>query len=292
MASSRGRRDRKYVHQRPPSSIPATLPTYHLSHPPPTPTTSQEKPPRPNHHQPPADITIPAPSTSTTKTLPLRIYKPTTPRQDPSASPALPTVVWYHGGGWTNGTLDSEHAQCLRLASLCPCAAVVAVGYGLLPENGTAGMLDDCLAGFTWARSRSRSPVVVLGGSAGGALALGVAYRLGLAGRGDEVAGVVALYPVAVHPARLPGRWEGVHASFGELEGTAPLVRGVDQLDVLGGFLFVSFFPSFPRLWSTHLHPLFFFFSPSYAENCMPPWHHPSFSFGRLTEVCFPFTFL
>lgn len=121
-------------------------------------------------------------------------------------------------------------------------------------------MLDDCLAGFTWARSRSRSPVVVLGGSAGGALALGVAYRLGLAGRGDEVAGVVALYPVAVHPARLPGRWEGVHASFGELEGTAPLVRGVDQLDVLGGFLFVSFFPSFPRLWSTHLHPLFFFF--------------------------------
>ncbi|KAF9640441.1 Alpha/beta hydrolase fold-3 [Lasiodiplodia theobromae] len=139
------------------------------------------------------------------------------------------------------GTLDSEHAQCQLIAAGVP-AAVVSVDYGLLPENSTAGMLADCVAGFEWVWANAASSrlggdarrVVVLGGSAGGALAYGVVRELVLKGEGDKCRGAVGVFPVTIHAMTPPEKWRGLVKSCGsELWETAPVVRGVDQKGVL-----------------------------------------------------------
>lgn len=161
----------------------------------------------------------------------LRVYRPAAP-----AASELPTVVWFHGGGWMCGSLDSEDAQCRRVAAGLPCT-VVSVGYGTIPENSTAGMLADCLAGFDWARERAGGDperMVAMGGSAGGALAFSTVYGLGRLGREKEVKGVVGMFPVTVHSEKPPERYAGLYQSYRELEMTAPIVRGPDQLEVLG----------------------------------------------------------
>lgn len=176
------------------------------------------------------DKSIPAPQTSNSKEVALRVYRPAAP-----AASELPTVVWFHGGGWMCGSLDSEDAQCRRVAAGLPCT-VVSVGYGTIPENSTAGMLADCLAGFDWARERAGGDperMVAMGGSAGGALAFSTVYGLGRLGREKEVKGVVGMFPVTVHSEKPPERYAGLYQSYRELEMTAPIVRGPDQLEVL-----------------------------------------------------------
>lgn len=147
------------------------------------------------------------------------------------------------------GTLDSEHAQCQLIAAGVP-AAIVSVDYGLLPENSTAGMLADCVAGFEWAWANAASSrlggdarrVVVLGGSAGGALAYGVVRELVLKGEGDKCRGAVGVFPVTIHAMTPPDKWRGLVKSYGsELWETAPVVRGVDQNGVLGELSSFSF---------------------------------------------------
>ncbi|OMP88155.1 AB hydrolase superfamily protein B1A11.02 [Diplodia seriata] len=150
------------------------------------------------------------------------------------------------------GTLDSEHAQCRLVAAGVP-AVVVGVGYGLLPENSTGGMLADCLAGFEWAwgnavalgggggggggaAEEGKGKVLVLGGSAGGALACGVVRQLALKGEEAKCGGAVGVFPVTVRPERVPERWAALYSSYGELWDEAPVVRGPDQKEVLGGF--------------------------------------------------------
>ncbi|OJD37755.1 sterigmatocystin biosynthesis lipase esterase stci [Diplodia corticola] len=193
------------------------------------------------------DLTIPAPpsqhSAANNTTIPLRIYKPRNRplySKEPTTAP-LPTIVWYHGGGWMAGTLDTEHAQCQLVAALVP-AVVVGVGYGRLPERSTGGMLDDCVAGFRWAwenvaaeekGGKRGKDVVVMGGSAGGALAFGVVRRLALAGEEARCAGAVGVFPVTVHGEAPPERWRTLHGSYRELWDEAPVVRGADQKEVL-----------------------------------------------------------
>ncbi|KAL1622788.1 hypothetical protein SLS54_004808 [Diplodia seriata] len=207
------------------------------------------------------DLTIPAPSSSSASSdsnspnnIPLRIYKPRNidkAEANPSSSSSspLPIIVWYHGGGWMAGTLDSEHAQCRLVAAGVP-AVVVGVGYGLLPENSTGGMLADCLAGFEWAwgnavalgggggggggaAEEGKGKVLVLGGSAGGALACGVVRQLALKGEEAKCGGAVGVFPVTVRPERVPERWAALYSSYGELWDEAPVVRGPDQKEVL-----------------------------------------------------------
>ncbi|EKG19614.1 Alpha/beta hydrolase fold-3 [Macrophomina phaseolina MS6] len=161
--------------------------------------------------------------------VPLRIYQPAASR-----SSNLPTVVWFHGGGWICGTIDSEGAQCRRVASGLPCI-VVSVDYGLLPKNTTAGMLADCLAAFDWARENAGGyldRVVVMGGSAGGAPAFGTVYRLGQLGRETELKGVAGMFPVTVHSKQPPEKYAELYRSHEELESTAPVIRGAGQLGI------------------------------------------------------------
>jgi acetyl esterase len=112
----------------------------------------------------------------------LRCYRPTT-------APALaPALVYYHGGGWVIGDLDTHDVLCRELAHRAGCA-VVAVDYRLGPEHRFPAAVDDCLAATRWVRANASSLSVdasrlALGGdSAGGNLATVTA--IGLRDAGD-----------------------------------------------------------------------------------------------------------
>ncbi|MCS7466616.1 alpha/beta hydrolase [Stieleria sp. ICT_E10.1] len=97
-------------------------------------------------------------------------------------STAVPVTMFFHGGGWVLGNLDTHDAFCRRLADASGCA-VVAVDYGLSPENVFPGPIDDCYRATEYVvQNASRlnvdaSRLAVAGDSAGGHLAASVAIR-------------------------------------------------------------------------------------------------------------------
>jgi acetyl esterase len=93
----------------------------------------------------------------------------------PSAEPGLPLLVYFHGGGWVVGSLDTYDGVCRALANRVPCR-VVSVDYRLAPEHRFPAALEDCWE-VTW-RAFGEAPAVAVGGdSAGGNLAAVVALR-------------------------------------------------------------------------------------------------------------------
>jgi acetyl esterase len=124
------------------------------------------------------DLSAPGPSGP----IALRYYRPTT-------APALaPVLVYYHGGGWVIGDLDTHDVLCRELAHRAGCA-VVAVDYRLAPEHRFPAAVDDSLAATRWVRAQAASlgidgsRLAVGGDSAGGNLATVTA--IGLRDGGD-----------------------------------------------------------------------------------------------------------
>jgi len=78
------------------------------------------------------DVGIPAGDV----TIPARVYEP-----DESQG----TIVWFHGGGWVIGGLDTHDAMCRTLANAAHCT-VVSVAYRLAPEHPFPAPLDDAWA--------------------------------------------------------------------------------------------------------------------------------------------------
>ncbi len=107
----------------------------------------------------------------------LRLYRPTGRSDDPAATPVL---VYFHGGGWTIGDLDTHDVLCRELAAGSRCA-VVSVDYRMGPEHRFPAAVDDCLAATRWVRRHAESlgvdaaRLAVGGDSAGGNLAAVVA---------------------------------------------------------------------------------------------------------------------
>ncbi|HYY82786.1 MAG TPA: alpha/beta hydrolase fold domain-containing protein, partial [Actinomycetes bacterium] len=79
--------------------------------------------------------------------VPLRVYTP-------HGRPPFPVVVWFHGGGWVVGTLDTYDPLCRALAEAVP-AVVVGVGYRLAPEHPYPAAVEDALAATEWASRRA-----------------------------------------------------------------------------------------------------------------------------------------
>jgi acetyl esterase len=108
--------------------------------------------------------------------IPLRLYRPL----GSSPKALLPVLVFYHGGGWVIGDLDTHDTLCRELANLTTCA-VVAVDYRLAPEHRFPAAADDCMAATRWVRGHAdelrldASRLAVGGDSAGGNLAAVVA---------------------------------------------------------------------------------------------------------------------
>jgi acetyl esterase len=111
-----------------------------------------------------ADLRIPGPAGE----IPARTYAAV-------AGPALPAVVYFHGGGWVQGDLETHHGLCARLAQHAG-ALVVAVDYRLAPEHKFPAAVEDCLAAYRWVRDHGAAigvdpaRVAVAGDSAGGNL--------------------------------------------------------------------------------------------------------------------------
>ena len=116
--------------------------------------------------------------------IPLRLYHPLPATQRPSAPPVL---VYYHGGGWVIGDLDTHDTLCRELANAAG-IAVVAVDYRMGPEHRFPAAVDDCTAATRWVREHAAelgvdaTRLAVGGDSAGGNLAAVVAIAMRDAG--------------------------------------------------------------------------------------------------------------
>src|ERR1051326_2956077 len=71
----------------------------------------------------------------------LRLYRPI----GTGAMDLLPALVWYHGGGWLLGDLDSHDVACRRFCNAA-CCRVISVDYRMAPEHPFPAAVDDCLA--------------------------------------------------------------------------------------------------------------------------------------------------
>lgn len=105
----------------------------------------------------------------------IRRYRP----ESLNAMPA-PTVIYYHGGGWVLGDLESHDRICRQLAARGGCQ-LIAVDYRLAPEHRLPAASEDAIAAFEWltrnAAEHGIDPahVAVAGDSAGGQLSAVVA---------------------------------------------------------------------------------------------------------------------
>jgi acetyl esterase len=134
--------------------------------------------------------------------LSVRIYHPREAAQ-------LPVLVYYHGGGWVLGSLDSHDSVVRALAAAADCI-VVSVDYRLAPEHRFPAAVRDCVSAVRWAHAHAAefgadpARIAVGGDSAGGNLAAVVALTLRDSG-GPALVGQLLVYPVT----RLRGPCEG-----------------------------------------------------------------------------------
>jgi acetyl esterase len=104
--------------------------------------------------------------------VPLRLYR----GAGTDAAATLPALVYFHGGGWVIGDLDSHDSVCRHLANAARCA-VVSVDYRLAPEHKFPAAVEDCFAATSWVAAEAaalaidRERIAVVGDSAGGNLA-------------------------------------------------------------------------------------------------------------------------
>ena len=128
----------------------------------------------------------------------LRYYRPLHAKPEE----ALPALVYFHGGGWVIGDLDTHDVLCRQLANGARCA-VYSVDYRMGPEHPFPAAVEDCFAATKFVAGRHKQ-VAVGGDSAGGNLATVVALQARDAG-GPEIAYQLLIYPATdqrlAHPS-------------------------------------------------------------------------------------------
>ena len=135
------------------------------------------------------DSTVPGPAGE----IPVRIYRPR------DAGDALPILVYYHGGGWVIGDLDTHDYACRELCAGTACL-VVSVDYRLAPEAQFPAAVDDSWAALQWVAANAETlggdptRIAVGGDSAGGNLSA-VMSLLARDNGGPELAFQLLVYP-------------------------------------------------------------------------------------------------
>ncbi|WP_406365109.1 alpha/beta hydrolase [Streptomyces sp. NBC_01546] len=140
------------------------------------------------------DTAVPSPAGQ----IPVRVYRP-------EGGGPVPTVVFFHGGGWLTGDLDT-HDDVTRRMCRDVHTVVVAVDYRLAPEHPFPAAYDDCLAAARHVADHideyggRRDRLVVAGDSAGGNLAAAVALTF----RDEDrpLAAQLLVYPATDYPSR------------------------------------------------------------------------------------------
>jgi acetyl esterase len=125
-----------------------------------------------------------------TENFTLRLYRPV-------KSEKLPALVYFHGGGWTIGDIDTHDVLCRQLAAGARCV-VVSVDYRLAPEYPFPAAVDDCFAATRYVADNAAKlnigSIAVGGDSAGGNLAAAVSLLARDAG-GPAIAFQLLIYP-------------------------------------------------------------------------------------------------
>ena len=120
----------------------------------------------------------------------MRVYRP-------AAGETLPALMYFHGGGWTIGDLDTHDVLCRQLAVGARCV-VFSVDYRLAPEHPFPAAVDDCFAATRYVAENAAKlkvqGIAVGGDSAGGNLAATVALLSRDAG-GPALAFQLLIYP-------------------------------------------------------------------------------------------------
>jgi acetyl esterase len=128
----------------------------------------------------------------------VRMYSPTSVGSGPR-----PGLVWFHGGGWVFGSLDSSDFLCRRIANRAGCR-VISVDYRLAPEAKFPAAVDDCFAATKWIADHAADlgvdadSIAVGGDSCGGNLAA-VVTQLARDHGGPSLAFQALVYPITNH---------------------------------------------------------------------------------------------
>ncbi|KAF4338161.1 sterigmatocystin biosynthesis lipase esterase STCI [Fusarium beomiforme] len=195
-------------------------------------------------------------------------YRKYIPRHSKAQNPRV--GVFYHSGGFVVGGLDSEDAFCRNVA-LQNDMIVVSVDYRLAPEHKAPAQLEDALALLEWVslamnliillrnsnlsslkaydnavgNGARPSKFVVIGTSAGGALALAVTRKVVLGSSSlpkSAIDGVITLCPMTLHPDHVPAAYRAEYTSYEENKENVPVINkqamlqffdyaGVDPID-------------------------------------------------------------
>ncbi len=105
--------------------------------------------------------------------IPIRVYTPL-------GNGPFPALVWFHGGGWIGGSVDSVDSQARHLCKGAECV-VVSVDYRLAPQHKFPAPVEDCYTATAWTARNAAlfnidpNRIAVGGTSAGSNLAAGVA---------------------------------------------------------------------------------------------------------------------
>jgi acetyl esterase/lipase len=137
--------------------------------------------------------------------LPARVYRP-------AGDGPLPVLVYFYGGGWSLGTLDTCDGVCRMITNAAGCVTV-ATGYRLAPEHKFPAAVEDCHAGARWVAAHAAelgadaTRLAVGGDSSGGNLAAAVALLARDQG-GPAIAHQLLVYPNTDHQADTPSMRE------------------------------------------------------------------------------------
>jgi acetyl esterase len=147
------------------------------------------------------EVEIPGPA----GTIPARLFVPPS-----TATGPLPLLVYFHGGGWVIGDLETHDAPC-RFLAIHSGAQVLAVGYRLAPEHPFPAAVEDACAAYAWATGYPGDPplavdrVGVGGDSAGANLAAAVCLQARNGGM-PAPAMQLLIYPITDCSRELPSR--------------------------------------------------------------------------------------
>ncbi len=148
--------------------------------------------------------------------IPVRLYGPDGPAP-------RPLLVYFHGGGWVLGSLESHDNTLRRLANASGCA-ILAIDYRLAPEHRFPAAVDDCYAASAWASANAASlgadpaRIAVGGDSAGGNLTA-VVTQLARDRGGPALRFQLLVYPATDASTDTPSYRENATGYFLELDG-------------------------------------------------------------------------